>query len=429
MKRIALTITLLLAVLSLRAQNIPPVGEAKIIAIQCGYCGLIDLEKGETHKSDCPYANAGSGEGSSSSYGGGSYETYGERHEDAWNERQAAKAARKAAKEAKKAAKYARAKKVKLKDYQPMAGKTVVAGFGATDNTQVIAKYDRKGVPSYGLKNKATGKWVRKPQFQGITIVAPGVAAAKLKGKVGLLDPDTGQEIQNFSYDKYQAFHYPDNARNTVVALGKTSPDGKEEWHLMKADENGVYTEGLVCSNAPYFYEDGTGRKILYRRDDTQKVGMLDEFGREILPPVFDGLKNLEFSVDNAAYYQARKGSAVGVIDETGRLVVPCVYDNVDAKSWGKYGIRVEKNGKKGTYDIDGNQVFPPIFDSLDLEYFYDGNKSRGYVRGWVTDGDGKRFCALYDTHGNRLTDFSDSWLSASDIRDKADQLEEYRIY
>lgn len=429
MKRLTLSILVLLAALSLRAQNIPPVSEAKIIAIQCGHCGLIDLEKGETHESDCPYANAGGEESSSSSYGGGSYYTYEERHESAWNDRQAAKAAKKAAKEAKKATKYARPKKVKLKDYQPMAGKTVVAGKGETESTQVIAKYNNKGVPLYGLKNKTTGKWVRKPQFQGIAIVGPAVAAAKVKGKAGLLDPNTGEEIIDFSYDKFQAFYYPDNARNTVVALGKTSPEGREEWHLMKADENGVYTEGLVCSTAPYFFKDDTGRKILYRRDDTGKVGLLDESGRDILPPVFDGLKNLEFSVDNVAYYQARNGSALGVIDEKGRLVVPCVYDHVDAKTWGKYGITVEKDGKKGSYDIDGNQVFPAIFDSLDLEYFYDGNKTRGYVRGWVTDGDGKRFCALYDTHGNQLTDFSDSYLDASDIRDRSNELEEYRIY
>lgn len=50
MKRLTLSILVLLAALSLRAQNIPPVSEAKIIAIQCGHCGLIDLEKGETHK-------------------------------------------------------------------------------------------------------------------------------------------------------------------------------------------------------------------------------------------------------------------------------------------------------------------------------------------------------------------------------------------
>ena len=436
MKRIILTLVAAFATLSLAAQ-IPPVGEAKIVAEYCLHCGLINFEKGETHRSDCPYVNGG-GESSSSgsSYGSGRL-SYGERHEAAWEARKAAKAARKAEREARKAEraweKYARAKKVKLKDYQPMAGKTVVADKGATENTQVIAKYDRQGIPTYGLKTK-TGQWVKKPQYQAITIVGPAVAAYKKKDKAGLLNPDTGEPLVSGDYDHYKAFFYPDNARNTVVALGRKDANGKDEWHLMKADENGDYVDALVCSAAE-FYEDGTGRKIAYRRADTQKVGLADEKGGEILPPVFDGLKYLDYAVDGASYYQARMvqadgKSALGVIDDSGRMVVPCTYDNVDAKAWGKYGIKVEKDGKEGMYDINGNQLFPASFDKMELDHFWDGNRHRAFFRGIVTQPDGTRRSALFDTRGNQLTDFGEeSAVDYFQIKDLADKLEEYRIY
>lgn len=436
MKRIPILLAAGLVALPAAAQSVPPVSQAKVVATYCTYCGFIDFEKGETHKSDCPSLGGSSG-GSSSYGGGGDYYSYDERHEDAWNERKAAKAAKKAEREAKKAAKavqkYARPKKVKLKDYQPMAGKTVVADMGATENTQVIAKYNKKGVPSYGLRNRSTGKWVRKPQFQGITIVGPHAAAASLKGRTAIIDPDTGEPTTEYAFDQFKAFHYPDNARNTLLALAKTTPQGQRTWYMMVADGNGNYTQAMTCS-AVDFIEDGTGRKILYRRDDTDKVGMLDEFGNEILPPVFDGLKNLEFSVDNAAYYQARRmladgSTAVGVIDEKGRMVVPCSYDQIDAKSWGKYGIQVKKGDKTGVYDMRGNQVLPDMFNRLTLEHFWDGNKSWAYYRGTVYEADGSSRCALFNTYGEQLTDWEPYYASEDRIYEMTSRLEEYRIY
>lgn len=437
MKRILLLTLALFAVHTLRAQyNIPPVGEAKIVAEYCLHCGLINFEKGETHRSDCPYQGDGSTSESERSYGSGR-ETYENRHYDAWYERKAAREARKAELEAKKTARalqrYAREKKVKLKDYVPMAGQTVVAPMGATENTQVIAKYDRKGVPRYGLKNKASGKWIRKPQFEGITIVGPHAAAASLKGKTAIIDPDTGQPTTEYAFDQFKAFHYPDNAKNTILALAKTTPESQRTWYMMKADGNGNYGQFMVCQSTD-FYEDATGRKVIYREADNHKVGIMDEFGNDILPPIFDGLMNLEFAVNDASYYQARivneDGQSVrGVIDDKGRVVVPCRYDSVDAKSWGKYGIKVEKEGKVGVFDVEGNQLLPDAFDSLELDHFWKDDRHWAFFRGWVTDGDGKRYCALFNTEGEQLTSFSDSIRPYYDLEDMTDRLEEYRIY
>ena len=429
MKRILLLLTALLTALPLAAQyDIPPVSEAKIVAVYCIHCGLVELEKGETHRSDCPYTNGGVSE-SEGSYGSGRA-SYADRHYDAWHERQAAREARKAEREARK---YARPKKVQLQAYIPMAGKTVVAPQGATANTQVIAKYDKKGVPRYGLKNRATGKWIRKPQFEGITIVGPHAAAASLKGKTAIIDPDTGKPTTEYAFDQFKAFHYPDNAKNTILALAKTTPQGQRTWYMMKADGNGNYNQFMTCLDTD-FYEDATGRKVIYREADNRKVGIMDEFGNEILPPIFDGLQNLEFAVNDASYYQARivkeDGQSVrGVIDDQGRVVVPCRYDAVDAKSWGKYGIRVEKEGKVGVFDVEGNQLLPDAFDSLELDHFWKDDHHWAFFRGWVTDGDGKRYCALFNTEGEQLTDFSDSYQFSDELEEMTDRLEEYRIY
>ena len=67
MKRLLLiTTVLMLCGVRLQAQ-VPPVPEAKIVAEYCLHCKLIDYEKGETHRSDCPYVHGDSGNSSSSS--------------------------------------------------------------------------------------------------------------------------------------------------------------------------------------------------------------------------------------------------------------------------------------------------------------------------------------------------------------------------
>ena len=65
MKRIPILLAAGLVALSAAAQSVPPVSQAKVVATYCTYCGFIDFEKGETHKSDCPSLGGSSG-GSSS---------------------------------------------------------------------------------------------------------------------------------------------------------------------------------------------------------------------------------------------------------------------------------------------------------------------------------------------------------------------------
>ena len=358
-------------------------------------------------------------------------DAYGDVRADAW-------AARKAAQEALKSkAKYSRTSHYKLKDYKPVdpkAKKTLPAGLGATGNLAVYAKYDKNANPTYGIWNTQKNKWQYKPPFSALHIVGPNAAAATLKGKVGIIDPETGKTVTDFAFDKFKGFHYPDNALNTFIALGNTSPEGKESWHLFMADANGNYVQTGPELSAISCFEDGTGNKALYRTADSKKVGMLNEKGEELLPPVFDGLQYLNFSADDASCYQSRMidqtgTSRYGVIDEYGRSLVPCIYDKVEPIQNGKYGIMVYQGGKMGLYGTDGQEIMPAGFDDLQMDHFWDGNKHRAYLRGSYIDEHGERYTALFDTAGRQLTDYTPNWQTDEAIRDRAAELEEYRIY
>ena len=358
-------------------------------------------------------------------------DAYGDVRADAW-------AARKAAQEAMKSKnKYARTSNYKLKDYKPIdpkAKKTLPAGLGATDNLAVYAKYDKNANPTYGIWNTQKNKWQYKPQYSALHIVGPNAAAATLKGKVGIIDPETGKTVMDFAFDKFKGFHYPESALNTFIALGNTSPEGKESWHIYMADADGHYIQTGPELSAISCIEDGTGNKALYRTAESQKVGMLNEKGEELLPPVYDGLQYLKFTADDASCYQARMTDRTGtnrygVIDEYGRSLVPCIYDKVEPIQNGKYGIMVYQGGKMGLYGTDGQEIMPAGFDDLQMDHFYDGSKQRAYLRGSYIDEHGERYTALYDTAGRQLTDFTPGWQTDTAIRDRAAELEEYRIY
>ncbi len=330
------------------------------------------------------------------------------------------------------ATKYTRTSNYKLKDVKPVnAGKTLPAKTGAAGDYSVYAKYDKKGNPKYGIQG-AKGKWVYKPVSEGINIVGLHGATVTKDGRTGIIDPVTGKIVEELSYDKYHAFCYPDSPSNMIIGLGKTASDGQETWQLFQPDVDGNYVSDGKEYASVRFFEDGTGQKIMYQ-EKGGKVGLLDGRGESILPPVFDGLSNLNYTVENVAYYQASvntEGGAKlqGVVDETGRSIIPCSFESVDAKSFGAYGIKVESEGKQGVFDVDGYQILPPGFDRVELDHFYDGQKHRAFYRGYTTDGEGRQVSILVDTHGNPLTEFVPGIASSSLIENLASELEEFRI-
>lgn len=361
----------------------------------------------------------------------GAVDSYAENRAELWAERKAARDAIKAKK------KYSRTSYHKLKDYKPvdpMARKTLPAGQGATGNLSVYAKYDKNAIPTYGIWNTEKSKWQFKPQYSALQIVGPHAAAATLKGKVGIIDPLTNKPVIGFDFDKFQGFHYPESAENTFIALGRTSPEGKVSWQVMMADADGIYVPSGPELQSIRCYEDGTGRKALYRTAESKKVGMIDEKGQTLLPPVFDGLKYLGFTSDDASCYQSRMidengRNHYGIIDENGRSIVPCNFDKVEPCEKGKYGVRVQQNGKMGWYGTDGSEILPTGFDDLEMGHFWDGSTHRAYLRGVYIDDNGERYSALFDTSGRQLTAYAPGLQDDSAIRDRASQLEQYRIY
>lgn len=321
----------------------------------------------------------------------------------------------------------------RLRDYEPMKERrgNYDAGNGQAGDVGVIKHVDNKGRVTYGLKNSANGRWIRKPRYEGLNIVSLQAAQAKIDGKWGIINSSTGDTVEEFKYDKSHCFYNSSSTSNMVIALGQTDPFGHEQWILVSSvpGQDGVYKRSKeVFSSVDYFY-DGGGARIICRPVGG-KIEMLDGFGRQILPASFESLKYLDFTVDGDSYYagsiDVRGFEKQGIVDDKGRVVVPFVFDKVESGSdvrMSKYGFVVHKDGLQGLYSVDGAPLLPPAYSKVEVNYGYTGGTNKAYIKVYKSDGTQ----AIFSTAGEQLTPF-DSVALLSDVPDPS-VLEDYRIY
>jgi hypothetical protein len=107
------------------------------------------------------------------------------------------------------------------------------------------------------------------------------------------------------------------------------------------------------------FHED---RAAVIKND---KWGFIDKTGKEVIPPVFDGISYFQ-----EGFAPVKVRDKWGFINKTGRVVVPPTYDFI-SDNFQDDLIQVGLNGKKGFVDKTGKEAIPPKFDHAD--YFING--------------------------------------------------------
>lgn len=264
---VLLLMTGMLAWTELPAQ-VPPVPEAKIVAEYCLHCKLIDYEKGETHRSDCPYVHGDSGNSSSSSS----------------SSRSSSSVIDPALSSAIQSMSYA-------------AGEALGAALdqsidayysGSMQQYDAIRPGDQNGRNIVGRNGKHGGVgvfgnntrwWTIPPIYKDLKIFdMSAVIAMNKHNRVGVLDA-TGKhtkKIVPFEYDAYQALGQR-NGKGLVYALGVKDGD-KMKWSIWNGNSRlivdefedvRITDEGIVCEDKDryiVFDLDGQMRSILVNR-------------------------------------------------------------------------------------------------------------------------------------------------------------------
>ncbi len=131
--------------------------------------------------------------------------------------------------------------------------------------------------------------------------------------------------------------------------------------------------------NYYYTYWDEFGQFGLFGKDNYEIRGMVNRWGKVVLPCKYKGVWGL-FNSKGRVYQvsvEASNGKKTwGVITENGAVIVPLEFDMVVLKegllneSDMVYGvISINQKGKKGFTDLNGRVILPCIYDDVRCQY------------------------------------------------------------
>lgn len=132
----------------------------------------------------------------------------------------------------------------------------------------------------------------------------------------------------------------------------------------------------LTCNGCEWGYIDTSGQVVVpptysFAEDIVNQVGivecqgkwgMIDKFGKELIPCRYDGVHFLE-NTDNKIIKIYIQQPKYGLIDTLGQLTVNAVYDEIGQFSEGR--LSVKRNGMWGYVDSNGLEVIPCRFRTV----------------------------------------------------------------
>ena len=213
------------------------------------------------------------------------------------------------------------------------------------------------------------------PRDDGTEILRDGDLIGVVRGGVlGYIDRD-GKTVVPFEYD-YERSHFSEG----VLAVRKNGKwgfvdrTGREVLEpVLEYDKVVGMRDGLsvVHRGEPVTLPAIPGESELERRKReadawrrSVRYGLIDITGREVIPPVYEKIFQIEKDVILLA-----KGGEYSICNGNGEITkVLTGYDRVDRWrifDFGARGLSVEKDGKHGVIDYDGTVLIPPVYDEF----------------------------------------------------------------
>lgn len=216
----------------------------------------------------------------------------------------------------------------------------------------------------FGFMN-SEGNWAIQPKYDEVNEFSSGYFAfAKLKGKWGVIDT-LDRAVLPFEYTKLLFEEFFIDADNYVVVVKNN------KYGVVNQTTGKIFMECVY--DKPFEFTDGIipalgNLSVVYKNG---KSGLINEQGKEIVPCIFDNVKNPFQDLYNDVNATALQNGKVGVIDTLGQLVVPCVYDEI--KTSEDYSILdVIRNKKHGAFSLtEKKEIVPPLYDN---DFWFEGD-------------------------------------------------------
>lgn len=294
-----------------------------------------------------------------------------------------------------------------------------VHAYAFSEGLAAVQKGDKWGYIDRG------GKWVIKPQFDWALPFAQKRAAVAIGNQYGFIDTQ-GKLVIAAQYDYTKPFA---NGLSIVQKNGKyglIDTLGHEvlpmQYRYIEPWKNGTYKlhaahkktglanpQGTVMLDTVYTYM-GVEREHFLRVKRNQLWGLVDFNGREILSTTY----SLLGFVSDEGFLVAEKDDKYGVVDTTGKTVLPFIYDGTQQLQFSEGRICLMKDGKMLLMDKQFRVIRELPYDGCD--HFYHGfayvmkkkQEAGGYVRqsGYINlDGEEVippqyHFAYIFNTHG-----------------------------
>ena len=267
----------------------------------------------------------------------------------------------------------------------------------------------------YGFVN-LQGKETIPLIYENAKDFSEGLAAVKKEGKWGYIDT-TGKVVIPFTYSLadsfeegttavslYDAVFFIDKTNKCVqnceelekITTQKPKKGWQAQYEFVGQSTNGVIVvgnnaqQGLVDKQGkvliPIQYSRVTlANKIALVRND-QKEGAFSLKGEPLVPPIYDMLIIEHFDKDdeNSDFvFSTHREIYFSVLNKKGKVIIPeDFYNNVETDYLNRGTIRVFRNDKVGLYNLEGKQLLPMIFDSIEPFVYENDNETEVVFEG-----------------------------------------------
>lgn len=208
---------------------------------------------------------------------------------------------------------------------------------------------------------------------------------AKINGKWGCIDL-TGKKITDFKYDRIESMRY--NLSMVMI---------NHKWGLINSSGSEIAPciyDGIQVSKLPLIIVEKDGlsglisrsgkmikatifnhitvemirQKDVYMISSRGKTGIIDIYGKEILPLLFERVQFVQSAFAEEIFIVGNSGN-YGVCGTGGKIIIPLIYKHItvfdSVFELTKRHYLVSKNGKYGLLDDMGKQIIPFVYDRL----------------------------------------------------------------
>ena len=186
-----------------------------------------------------------------------------------------------------------------------------------------------------------------------------GILKYKENEKYGLITLD-GKKITNAIYDNIETLEYKDGLLKVKKddKYGVININGDE---IVKCEYNSITADGYYDQDTKY---EKAGFIVNIRTNEGYRYGYIDYKGKQTLDTTYTNLKRITGIKEGETNYIITYKNGLAGLLKNSQTIFKNEYEDIEFDSINKI-LSVQKNARKGVYDLSGNMILPIQYDEI----------------------------------------------------------------